>query len=80
MTKKQLFVDVFRHNVRCIFRSRDLDDLEVAPAEAILNPEVSHGQVTNPAEASPPADAYCCRRVGVQPQGDLHAEVIAQRL
>jgi len=55
--------------------ARDFVQAQRLVADALLDPELAHGQVPHTADAAPPADANCRGGVGEERQVCLDAEV-----
>ena len=71
---------MLREKVSGVLRARDLGEAKVAPAYAVLDPEVKHMQMSDFAEAPSPtyADGGSCIREDLQVE--LYAEVRGQGL
>ena len=59
MAKQELFVDMLGHDIRAIVLAGNLNELEVAPSDALLDPEVRDGKMPYAAKSSSSADADC---------------------
>ena len=80
MCGEDLPIQVFRQQVRRVLHPRHFPKPEFAIAQALLDPELSDGQVPDSPNARPTADPNRGRRVRPQPDGYLHAKVAEERL
>ena len=77
MAKKDRTFNNFRHDISAILRPRNFVQCTVARSEAILDPQVRHRQMADPAQTPASADSNCCSGVRRDLQSHIEAKVRA---
>ena len=71
---------MFGENVRCVFCARYFAQLEISRAQAILDPQISCGEMPDAAEASPATDAHSRGGICLDLECPGEAEIFGQSL
>jgi hypothetical protein len=69
---------VFGHKVCRVRNACDLMEVHLAASQVILQPEVSHVEMSKLAQASSPDNAYCGTRARMERRANLNAEIFQQ--
>ena len=69
-------VEMLCKQVCNVCRSSNLVKKEILGAQAVLDPQVRHGEVTDPPQPAPSADADGSRSVGMNMNFNLPAQIL----